>query len=227
MSTAGDVFDLVAAMMDDPEQDVNTPDYLQPFLQQAQYRLYQNVYANPNIQGAKQAIVLVNVPVGTTSLSSYVTGSGDLAMMSNIFDMREKPTGTGDENYRAMLPSQDIAIPLSDNQQLFNGVYVIAKDDILLPGASQALDIRVFGEVRPIPIIDETTPILQFSETILAHWVCELVGMTRGATSAFISYHKNEKEQAIAELFNSLIMDIQSIPTQQRPFNTSGSFDSF
>ncbi len=227
MSTAGDVFSLVAAMMDDPERDVMTDDYLQPFVQQAQFRLYQNVYANPNIQGAKSAVVLVNVPAGTTSLASYVTGTGSLALMSNVFDMREKPTGTSDSNYRPMMPSQDIAIPLSDNQQLFNGIYVIAENDILLPGASQALDIRVFAEFRPIPIVDQDTPILQFSETILAHWTCELVGMTRGATQAFIGYHKAEKEQAIAELFNSLIMDIQVIPTQQRPFNTSGSFDSF
>lgn len=225
MSTAGDVFSLVASFMDDPERDVMTDSYLQPFVQQAQFRLYQNVYANPNIQGAKQAVVLVNVPAGTTSLASYLTTT--LALLSNIFDMREKPTGTSDENYRQMMPSQDIAIPLSDNQQLFNGIYVIAKDDILLPGASQALDIRVFGEFRPIVIVDADTPILQFSETILAHWVCELVGMSRGSTASFIAYHKSEKEQAIAELFNSLIMDIQVIPTQQRPFNTSGSNESF
>jgi hypothetical protein len=96
-----------------------------------------------------------------------------------------------------------------------------------LPGSTQALDFRIFAEFRPIPIVDATTPILKFSETILAHWTCELVGMSRGATPAFIAYHQKEKDQAIAELFNSLIMDIQEIPSQQRPFNTSGSFAAY
>lgn len=225
MSTAGDVYNLVAAFMDDPERDVATDSYLQPFVQQCHYRLYENIYSNPNIQGAKQIVVLVGVPGGTTSLKSYI--NNELKALTNIFDMREKPSGQSDNNYRQMMPSQDIAIPLSQDEQLFNGIYVVIQDDIILPGASQSLDIRVYGEFRPIPITSSDTPILQFSETILAHWVCELIGVTRGATPQWLAYHRGEKEQAIAELFNSLIMNIQEIPTQQRPFNTSGSFDSF
>jgi hypothetical protein len=150
-----------------------------------------------------------------------------LSNVTDLFDMTETPTGATDSQYRAVSPIQDIAIPLSDNQQLFNGAYAVMEDDIILPGASQALDIRVLGEFRPVPIINADTPIIKFSETILAHWVCEMVGASRGATPAFMAYHLSSREQAIAELFNSLIMDIQQIPSQQRPFNTSGSFESF
>lgn len=227
MATANDVFSQVAAFMDDPERDICTDSYLTPFLNLCNRRLYENVYANPNIQGAKMKVILTNIPAGTTSLASYLTDGNTLELLTNIFSMREKPTGTDDSNYRPMQVLQDIPIPLTSNTQLFNGIYVQAENDIMLPGASQALDIRIFGEFKPVVIVDGQTPILPSTDVILTHWVCEVVGMSRGATAAFISYHKQEKEQSIAELFNALIMDIQVISVQQRPFNNqSSSFDA-
>lgn len=220
MATAGDVFDGVAALMDDPEKDVMTVGYLTPFVNLCNKRLYENIFANPNIQGAKGAVVLVNVPAGTTSLSNYITQSGaSLELLTNIFSFREKPTGTSDDNYVPMSRRQDIPIPFQDFNQNFNGIYVQTKEDILIPGASQALDFRIFGEFKPVTITSENTPILPSTDVILIHWVCEVVGMTRGATKEFIAFHEGEKSQAIDELFNALILDIQSIPVRQRPFN--------
>lgn len=227
MATAGDVFATVASFMDDPERDVFTDSYLIPFLNQCNKRLYENVYANPNIQGAKLKVILNNVPQGTTSLASYLTEGNVLALLTNIYSLREKPAGTSDSNYREMQVRQDIPVPLSDNQQLFNGIFVQAENDIMLPGASQALDFRVFGEFKPSTITDGETPILPSTDVILVHWVCEVVGMSRGSTREFIAYHRGEKDQAISELFNALIMDIQSISVQQLPFdNQASSFDA-
>jgi hypothetical protein len=224
MAIAEDVFSQVAAFMDDPERDIMTDSYLAPFLNLCNQRLYQNVFANPNIQGAKFYVVLPNIPAGTNSLKPYMADGMPLAMLTNIFSMKEKPSGTNDGNYREMRLMQDLPVPVITDERMFNGFYVPIQEDILLPGASQVLDIKIFGEFKPLPIIDGNTPILPNTEQILTHWVCEIVGMTRGATPTFISFHGGERIKATDELFNALIMDIQSIPYQQRPFNNQSNW---
>lgn len=229
---AGDVFSFVAAAFDDPEQDVFTDSYIRPFLQQANYRLFQNVFNNPNIQGAKGIVVVPDVPAGTTSLKKYLDKGGPLEMMAGIYSMREKPTGQTDDAYRPMKPAFDVPITTnptigSGTQLYFNGIYILTKGDIILPGANQALDMRFFASFKPVPIEDKDTPLIPDTMTILGHWVCEMLGPTRGATAEFMAYHQGNREQAIAELFNNLIMQMQEVSTQQRPFATGSWGDGY
>lgn len=222
MATAGDVVTSVAALMDDQVGDEYDFTYLQPFIQQCNYRLFQNIFGNPNVPGAKLVALLVNIPAGTTSLNDYMQTGQPLSLLSQIFDIREKPTGTGQSAYRPMQLAMDIPI-MPDTPQDFNGIYVLGEDNILLPGASQALDIRVWGEFKPTPITASDTLLLPDTDVILVHWVCELASVIRGTTPEFTAYHRAEKQAAIDELFNNIIMKLQEIPFQQRSYNRGSS----
>ena len=222
MEQAGDVFSAVAAFLDDPEQDVMTDDYLRPFLNIACQRLFEQVYANPNINGARGIVVLPNVDAGTTNLAPFMEPGKPLSLLSGIFSMREKPTGTTDDQYRPMRMSYDMPIgpPLTasvGNLSNFNCIYIPIMGDILLPGASQALDFRIYGEFRPQQIKDKDSLLIPGTSTALQHWTTELVALTRGATD-IASYHKGERVNAVDAVFNSAIMHISEVPVQQRSY---------
>lgn len=223
--TAGDVFDIVAAFLDDPEKDFATEEYLRPFLQQAQRRLFENVFGNPNIGGAKGVVVLTSVAAGTNSLAAYQEDGQPLDGLVGVFSLKEKPTGQTDENYRPMRVVWEVPTAGGGNPS-FNEAYSMVGGVVTMPGASQDMDFKLFGEFKPGKIVDGGSVLLPNTATALAHWTAEMVAITRGATD-IAAYHKVERQIAVEELFNNLIMHIQETPNQQRPFDTTGMAGSY
>src|SRR5579872_7109445 len=134
----------------------------------SQESLQNFLFNNPNIGRLKSVVVLQNVPAGTTSLASIglFDSGGQLELLTDILTMREKKAGDNDINYLAMEEKEDVPVLA---QYQWNSMYVFTGNDILLPGATQNLDIRIFGSFSVPPITSGDSPIMPKSEIVLKY----------------------------------------------------------
>lgn len=213
---AGDIAKVASALAGDPNGDYTTEEFYVPLLQFVQDRVVNQIFANPNITRLKLAIVIPNVPAGTTDLSKYFDpkAAPSLALLEEIVSIREKPAGADDSQYQLMTGSNDLPIRV---QTGFNGSYVWEGDNILLPGALQATDIRIFGMFDVQPIKDGESPTIPKARAILE--AC-LASMICGA-------HDNEKKEAkwegvyqqeLAQFQTNIFLEMQLEDCRQRPY---------
>ena len=211
-------------MVDDPEGDYATNPYLTPLLQTVIDDLTLNALRNPNIGALKFTIVLPGFPAALTSFAAggyfdtntVGPGDGELFGLMNILSMREKPAGTADINYLPMTPVSDLPIVV---QNSYNQIYLhLQGTDILVPGATQALDVRIFGAFEQPMIKDEKTPILSGIQAPLKFGLAAAVCCARGNVQLGATY---DKKYLLSrnDLLNQIIMDQQQIPNRPKGFS--------
>lgn len=219
MLKASQIFSGVRALVDDPEMDYATDDALAPLLQIAIESLVNACLNNPNIGRMKAIVEVANVPAGTKSLKDYFAAGKALELLETIVSMKEKATGADQATYLRMDPVIDLPVVAQLN---FNGVYVETGDDILLPGASQALDFRIFGTFDPAVIKNGDSPVIPGTSLILKLNTAALISRPHGNTDLATDYAQ-QAELERRRWMNHLIMEMQNEPTRQRAFGRGSS----
>src|SRR6266700_3195643 len=214
--TAGYVAKLAAWLAGDPNMDYAKEAFWVPGLQIVQDEIISELYQNPNIARLKFAVVLPNVAAGTTDLKPWFTGDNEpsLALLKSIVSLREKPTGANDAKYQDLTIADDLPVR---TQVSYNSEYVWTGDTILLPGATQALDIRVWGVFDVVKIVGGDSPIIPNCRDAL----------TKGLAVALSEAHGNDTKierlskkfaDAKFNLLNNIMLEMQIEESRQRPY---------
>jgi hypothetical protein len=224
MLTAQDVFAAARVMVDDPEGDAATDQYLVPLLQLTIDDMTTDILRNPNIGVLKAVVVLPGFPAGVTSFAAAgyfgagtgQPGNGELAMLDSIITMREKAAGSADINYMPMTEMTDLPIVV---QESFNQVYVhLQGSDILVPGATQANDVRIFGTFDQPTIQNQDTPIRPGTQASLKFGLAAAYCMARGNPKLAEGWDK-KYQRAKNDLLNAIIMEQQQVPQRPKGFS--------
>lgn len=120
------------------------------------------------------------IPQGVTSLDAQQAAGGPLADMTEPEEIFERPAGTAVEDYSRVRPVVELpARPMTDR----NLVYQWIGGRVVLPGATQSLDLRVRYRSAWAPLTDMTTPLAaEGIAPILGRWGASLLadGMDQG-----------------------------------------------
>lgn len=216
MLIADTVFSAVRELVDDPESEYATDERQAPLLQMAQEQLVMKMFNNPNIGRAKSWAILANVPAGTATLSAYFAAGRELELLESIDSMRERPTGTDDSSWQPMRPVNDLPIGLQTD---YNGVYLPKGDDIRLPGATQALDMRIFGVFEPAVVRNKDSVLIPNTGLILKFATAALVARPHGNKDLAKDYSDQAREYTNA-FMNTLIMELQDQNVRMKSFGS-------
>lgn len=217
MVTADYIFTQVQALVDDLEESFATDDYIQPFLQMAQDDFVNEVLKDSNIGAVKAAIVVPAVPAGTTSLKQELMPSGRLELLEQLIELREKRAGAADTDYVYMVPRYT---PVSaTSQSSLNLTYTYTGTDIILPGATQDVDLWAWGEFAPAKITGPDTPIVPGIETVLKYATASLVAGSRSNANMMKMYAGRQLVQQSAWKRNiyKIQQSIRTVNKRWRP----------
>lgn len=206
----------IADLLDDPDQDFTTDKYILPKIRVAQRRLITTMLENPNIGEILGEAVVPNVPIGTRSLNAMGAFSvgAPLQTLNDPITLEEKVAGYGDEQY--VLATQVARMPPVIPGQL-NQLWGWLGQDIVLLGATGAVDIRVFGVFEPQPITSVDSVLVPGTAAIIQFRVASLIAGLRGNAQLRADY-KNDADEAEDQHFIHLIMARQSIPIRHLPY---------
>lgn len=210
MATAGDIFNAVRILVDDWEGDYATDEAQAPLLQLVQEALVQVIHANPNVGKYKSVVVLPAVPASTTSLAAYFATGQPLVGLDEIVSMKEKVSGTPDYQYQNMEKRND---PPTLQPWDYNQFFSFNGSNITLPGATQALDLRIFGEFTPQPITSKDSPVLPGAQAYLKLATAAFVARAHGNKELSADYMGQANGQRAA-ILNAIVMEMQATPLQ-------------
>lgn len=215
MVKAGYVFEQVRALIDDQAQDFADDAYLRTFLQMAQDDFVQDCLRDTNIGEVKAAVVIPNIAAGTTSLAQELLPDGKLGLLSSPIELREKKAGDPDINYINMIPRY---VPIQQStQNSYNLIYTYTGNDIMLPGANQAVDIWVWGAFSPAKIQNADSPLVHDTESILRYATAKLVAKSRSNAEKAADFEKDQRSQQAAWM-RAIYKVQQSMRVVNRPW---------
>lgn len=211
---------IIAGLLDDRNQDFATLEYLLPIMQAAQNDLIVHLLENPNIGEIKSTFEISNVTIGTVSLrafGSFASGK-PLYLLKDVIVLEEKVTGQALSEYAELTRVLRIPaiVPGATNQ-----MYAWTDGDILLPGATSALDFRVFGTFEPQPLVSGDSLIVPGTASIIQYRTAELVAAIRG-NGVLSAKYEGKANDAEYSHFTNVIMAQQAIPRRQRPYPRGG-----
>jgi hypothetical protein len=187
----------------------------------AQDDFAQDVLRDTNIGEIKTFVVIPNLPPGTTSLSQYMLPGGLLGLLSSPIELREKRNGDPDISYITMIPR---GVPIQQsNQNSYNLIYCYTGNDILLPGANQAVDIWVWGAYSPAPIRDANSPLVHDTESILRYATAKLVAKSRGNSEKAKEFAEDQRSVQAAWM-RAVYKIQQGIRVQNRPWRPKSGY---
>jgi hypothetical protein len=221
---AGDLVPLVRDNVEDPFGDFTPDDYVYRRLQMAQNALRTAVLENPNIGALLSTVELPNIPAGTRSLSSYFATGQPLAGLLELHYMRERAAGgpRTEADYVRMEERNELPAQVAGS---FNEVFVVVPDDVLLLGATQTLDIKIFGKFLPGAIVGENSYVHPGTDTYLAFKAAALIaGIRMGMQSGIYQLNEMEAQKALDGYFRHIIMEKQKVPVRMKGFSRLGRF---
>lgn len=215
------VMSQVRSLVDDPQGGFATDEYLTPFLQLAQDDFVLEVLQNPELGQLSTVVVIPNVAAFTTTLDDQTQAGHDLELLADIISMKERPVSGSrqEQDWVWMTRARDLP---TITPAAFNSYYAWDGARIHLPGADQAVDIRVFGKFVPRPITDSESPIVPNTSPILAFATAALVAGSRGNMDLANRYEV-KSGNASASFVTNAIMEMQSVKTRQRSFSGRGN----
>lgn len=224
LNTAGEIAKQAVYLVGDPNGDYTSESFVTTAIQLAQDDLMNYLYSNPNLSRGKMALVLPAVAAGTQSLSDYFTGKKEpsLALLKDIVSVREKPAGSNDAQYTQLAERNEIPVvqPLP-----YNNVYVWVGDNILLPGASQALDIRIWGTFEPQTITGYESPVLPNCKVPLVWGTAAMLAEGHSNDEKLERLNKKYEDTRF-DLFNNIMLEMQFELSRQRAYGElSGTLD--
>lgn len=167
-----------AALLNDPTQTWATSEYLKTYLQLAQDTFIVSCLNNPEMKGVTAVVEIANVATDLKDLGIYFADGQPLERLTGVISIKERPTSDQQEiSWTWLDPARDLP---AYNQGAFNKVYVWNGETILLPGATQANDLRIFGKFRPGAISSENSSIVPGTSAILAYATAGIVAKSRG-----------------------------------------------
>ncbi|MDP9160470.1 MAG: hypothetical protein M3O09_09615 [Acidobacteriota bacterium] len=221
MDQAKDIAKVAAALAGDPNGDYCKFEFYQPLLQIVQDDLMNDIYANQDIARNKQAVVLANVPAGTQNFSAWFNGTNtpSISGLKQVISIREKKAGAAESSYLDMFPADDL--PVSYAATGFNAKYVWTGDNILVTGANQALDMRIWGEWEPQVIVSEQSPVLPNSRICLTWGLAAAISEAHGNDQKATRF-KTEYEATKSQLFRNFMLEMQKENVRQRAYGQGG-----
>lgn len=214
MAKAGDIFNAVRALVDDPDGDYATDEIQVPLLQLALDELKDALYGNPNVGKYKAVVIIPNVTAGTTSLKAYMGSGQPLELLEDIISMSERKAGDPDWAYTPMERRTD---PIIATQSGSNIYYSFTGDDIILPGSTNAEDFRIFGTFAPQTIANKDSALPPKAEAHLKYATAALVARSHSNKELATDYIA-KADHALMALFTNIILEQQLIPTRSIAF---------
>lgn len=209
------VFNQVSSLLDDPEKGFCTDDYLVPFLQSSQDDLVVSVLNHANLGRMKFEVTLGAVAAGAQSLGQYFESGQPLETLEQILAIWEKPAGAAESQFTRLNP---VLLPSQfQTGQSLNRVYTFTGSNVLIPGANQSLDFKVYGAFKPSTIRDNSTALVPGTESILKYGVCAAVSRARGSRASASDFDELRIYQQ-SSLFNNWMMQQQKINVRSRRF---------
>ena len=213
--TYGDLVDRVQSLLDDPTGDEYDENILLPHANRAQDILVRSMLDNPNIGRTKGFVTLVGIAAGVTSLANYFVDGQPLRNLSSIITMKERDADDTTTEFSLMRPAVDSS---AVNLSTANRFYSFRGRDILLPGADQAKDFRIFGTFDPQPFVDGDSVLVPGTGLIIEFLTAAYAARAKGKRDLYIDY-KNDAARAEEDLFTILIQEVQASPTRMRSFS--------
>ena len=211
---------IVRTLVGDFRGSYATNDRIVPCLNQAQDEMIVNVFRNEIVNGIQGTVTLPAVASNVTSLAQYLNTDQVLEGLVSIISMRERPAG---QDIDAWTPMTNILgdMPIR-RQESLNTIFKWTGTDIMLIGATQALDIRIYGEFLSYTILSDTTPMIPGSEAVMANRAASILSLSRNRALAIDLEGKARDLED--ELLNALIREKQNIDIHQVA-NPGGPFE--
>lgn len=220
LTKASYVFSQVAALLDDPGRTFTTDDYLVPFLQFAQDELVNHVLNIPDLGQLTAKVVLPNVPAGVSDLTDYFATGQDLELCTGVVTMKERPTSGSrqEQDWVRMHPVHDMPTVTPSS---FNSFYQFTGDTIKMPGADQAMDLRIYGKFQPVQIASADSPIVPGTSPILVAGTAAAVAFSRGNSQMGAKYEQKQIASQGSFIAN-MVMEMQAVRTRMGSFSGRG-----
>lgn len=196
-------------------------DYVLPFLQLTQDQLELECLQNPELGNLETVVIIPNVPAGTVDLTDYFTGEdAALATLIDVITMKERASsGTRQEiDFNNMIKVRDIP---TIAPSAFHSYFSVRDNTIVLSGADQAVDLRIFGKFKPAVLKDENSPIVPNTSAILVFGTASLIAVSRGNETMYKIYEKKRLDAQQSFIANA-IMELQSVRTRMRSYSGRG-----
>lgn len=210
---------LARALLDDPEQDWATDDYLRPFLNLA-YRALAMQLGAYRIPFDDRVVIVPSVPAGTTDLGAFIQPGGPLAAMWQPVDLFERASGGDDTQWRPMSRVSDL--PPSGPQAYYE-FWEYREGNICFPPSNQVLDLRVrFEEIFPALAAPGDPIRIIGGAQALAYSAASLASRSRGNRDLAVDLDALAQRECQTMALR-LVQESQNVTRRQRPFRADWS----
>jgi hypothetical protein len=213
MLKASVVFTNIRSLIEEEDNEELTDALLVPHVNMAQQALILKVLANPNIERMKTVVIVPNIVAGTKDLSAQFDTGKLLELLTGVISMRERQAGTDDSQFLTMVTDIDLPSVVQSN---FNRCYQFTGSTIVMPGATQALDFRVYGTFEPAPVKDGDSPMVPNTSLIISHMAA--AKLCRPHNKELATDLRAEADIYAKQFMNLLIMEIQEESIRQQSF---------
>lgn len=210
---------LARALLDDPEQDWATDNYLRPFLNLA-YRALAMQLGTYCIPFEDRIAVLPGIAEGTTDLSAFLAPGGPLAAMWQPVDLFERASGEDDTQWRPMRRVADLP---PCGPQAYLEFWEYREGNIYFPASNQAIDLRIrFEEIFPALVAPGDPIRITGGAHALAYGAASLAARSRGNRDLAVDLDAlaQRENQALAL---RLVQESQRVTRRPKPFRTDWS----
>lgn len=215
--TANQALPKIRSLVSDPQGQFVTESYALPLMQLALDLLTQDVLGNPNMDMLCAIVILPAVPLQTTSLATYFSAGQPLELLTNIISMKERASGGSRQEQDWMLMNEALDPP-TIGQSAFNRFYTFTGSTILMPGADQATDLRIFGKFNTVPLTSGESPMPPNISPIIEFRTGALIATARG-NAALKNAYDTYADRAQSSYVANVIMEMQKTKTRQRSFS--------
>lgn len=219
ITTAKDSISSISQLVGDPFQDWCTSEYALPFMRTAQKGLINTLISNPVLNRAVALIDVPSIGVGTRDLSALFLPGAQLELLEDPITLWERPiTSANEDDWSEMYVTP---VPMPSNPRAYNKTYTWTGATLLVPGADQDLQLRVYGEFKPSPLTTEDSPLIPGTSTLIEFKTAELICRPRGARQLAEDY-KLDFELQVESYINRIVMRMQAAPIRQKSFSGRG-----
>lgn len=219
MDNASVSLGLARALLDDPEQDWATDNYLRPFLNLA-YRALAMQLGAYCIPFEDRVVVLPGMAAGTTDLGAFVQPGGPLAAMWQPVDLFERASGEDDTQWRPMCRVSDLP---PSGPQAYLEFWEYREGNIYFPPSNQVVDLRVrFEEIFPALAAPGDPIRITGGAQALAYSAASLAARSRGNRELAVDLDALAQRETQA-LALRLVQESQRVTRRPRPFRADWS----
>lgn len=204
------------ALLDPTGQGLFSAQRLMPYLNLAYSAMRDEGMSQRGITVAEAVVVLPGVAAYTKDLGAYVAPGGMLQNLAAPIAVREKPTGSDDNNYTEVVRVEELDSRTPDDLNL---TFEWRGGNVYFIGATQALDLQIRYE-QIWPAISDPSQALGAVgiATILGYWTAGLMATAMREQQLGVQYAA-EARHLLFRWLQRQIMDQQNVTRRPRPYN--------